>query len=421
MREKLWSRGFLVAVAVGFCISCVFYMLITIMALYAAQEFDAGDAAAGLASSAFVIGAVGARLVAGAASDRFGRRRVLRIALVVFTLAAVAYFAADSLGTLIAVRVVHGMSFGTAHTSISAIAQSLIPASRRAEGTGYFGASSTLATAVGPFIAVLLLSDHGGPGLFVTAVAGGLLALLGALVLGSRQQPEPPTQRATARRRSLHLAALLEPRAVPISLFAATTGIAYSGVLAYLNSYAEELDLSAAAAVFFAVYGVVVLALRLPIGRFQDSRGDNPVLYPAIAALAASLALLAVARTPAMLLLAAGLLGLGWGTVLSAGQAIAVASAPIQNVGKVIATYFVLLDTAVGLGPIVLGLLAGATDFATMYAVLAGLTVVSAVVYHYAHGRRSAPALRQARPAQGEPVLPRRLRRRAGPQESSRP
>ena len=378
MREKLWSRGFLVALAVGFCISCVFYMLITIMALYAAQEFDAGDAAAGLASSAFVIGAVGARLVAGAAADRFGRRRVLRIALVVFTLAAGAYFAADSLGTLIAVRVVHGMSFGTAHTAVSAIAQSLIPSSRRAEGTGYFGASSTLATAVGPLIAVLLLRS-----------AGGVLALGGVLLMRVPRSEADPA--SGTRHRPRRLGALLEPRAIPIALFMLTVGIAYSGVLAFLNSYAEQLDLTSAAAVFFLVYSVVVLALRLPIGRLQDRRGDNVVLYPAIVAFAAGLMVLALAQTGLSFLVAAALMGAGWGTILSGGQAIAVASAPIQNVGNVIATFFVVLDAGVGLGPIALGLLAGATDYRTMYVLLAALTLVSAVVYFFAHGRRSAP------------------------------
>ena len=389
MPERLWTKGFVLVLGVGFCISTVFYLLITTMALYAAEEFNAGDAAAGLASSIFVIGAVSARLFAGAAADRLGRRRVTLVALVVFVLAGAAYFLADSLAVLLVVRVLHGMSFGTAHTAVSAIAQSLIPSSRRAEGTGYFGASSTLATAVGPLIAVLLLRSAGGPGLFTTAVAGGVLALGGVLLMRVPRSEADPA--SGTRHRPRRLGALLEPRAIPIALFMLTVGIAYSGVLAFLNSYAEQLDLTSAAAVFFLVYSVVVLALRLPIGRLQDVRGDNVVLYPAIVAFAAGLLVLAVAQSGTAFLLAAALMGAGWGTILSGAQAIAVASAPIQNVGKVIATFFVVLDTGVGLGPIALGLLLGATDYRTMYLLLAALTLVSAVVYYFAHGRRSSP------------------------------
>ena len=389
MPERLWTKGFVLVLGVGFCISTVFYLLITTMALYAAEEFNAGDAAAGLASSIFVIGAVSARLFAGAAADRLGRRRVTLVALVVFVLAGAAYFLADSLAVLLVVRVLHGMSFGTAHTAVSAIAQSLIPSSRRAEGTGYFGASSTLATAVGPLIAVLLLRSAGGPGLFTTAVAGGVLALGGVLLMRVPRSEADPA--SGTRHRPRRLGALLEPRAIPIALFMLTVGIAYSGVLAFLNSYAEQLDLTSAAAVFFLVYSVVVLALRLPIGRLQDVRGDNVVLYPAIVAFAAGLLVLAVAQSGTAFLLAAALMGAGWGTILSGAQAIAVASAPIQNVGKVIATFFVVLDTGVGLGPIALGLLLGATDYRTMYLLLAALTLVSAAVYYFAHGRRSSP------------------------------
>ena len=378
MPERLWTKGFVLVLGVGFCISTVFYLLITTMALYAAEEFNAGDAAAGLASSIFVIGAVSARLFAGAAADRLGRRRVTLVALVVFVVAGAAYFLADSLAVLLVVRVLHGMSFGTAHTAVSAIAQSLIPSSRRAEGTGYFGASSTLATAVGPLIAVLLLRS-----------AGGVLALGGVLLMRVPRSEADPA--SGTRHRPRRLGALLEPRAIPIALFMLTVGIAYSGVLAFLNSYAEQLDLTSAAAVFFLVYSVVVLALRLPIGRLQDVRGDNVVLYPAIVAFAAGLLVLAVAQSGTAFLLAAALMGAGWGTILSGAQAIAVASAPIQNVGKVIATFFVVLDAGVGLGPIALGLLAGATDYRTMYLLLAALTLVSAVVYYFAHGRRSSP------------------------------
>lgn len=49
------------------------------------------------------------------------------------------------------------MAFAVASTAAMALAQSLIPASRRAEGTGYFTLSLTIATAIGPFVALLLV------------------------------------------------------------------------------------------------------------------------------------------------------------------------------------------------------------------------------------------------------------------------
>lgn len=423
VRAALWTKRFTLALGVSFFISMVFYLLMTTMALYAVHEFSAGEVTSGLASSIFVIGAVAARLVAGTAIARFGQRRVMLLGLVVFTAAAIAYLFITGLGMLLAVRVLHGIAFGFAHTAVGATVQSLIPASRRAEGTGYYGASSTLATAIGPFAAVLLLDEHGSTALFLAATIASVLALVAALLVGSgaptatnagpstsaaptgparaSSPPPPSTRRARA---------VLEPRALPIALFMFVLAIGYSGVLAYVNTYAESIDLTSAAAAFFLVYAVVVLALRMPMGRLQDSRGDNLVIYPAIVAFAAGLAVIALAQTPAAFLVSAALMGLGWGTVMSGGQAIAVASAPIQNVGTVVATFFLLLDLGVGVGPLFLGVLAGATDFRVMYAALAGLALLSTLLYWYVHGRhasrrtRDLPAVSEASPRDRAPA-----------------
>ena len=409
MREKLWTKRFSLALGVSFFISMVFYLLMTTMALYAVHEFSAGEVASGLASSVFVIGAVAARLVAGTAIARLGQRRVMLLGLIVFALAAAAYLFINGLGVLFAVRVVHGIAFGFAHTAVGATVQSLIPTSRRAEGTGYYGASATLATAIGPFAAVLLLDDYGASALFLTATIASALALVAALFVGptatstatvtthgaaASHAPARPARRAQA---------VLEPRALPIALFMFVLAIGYSGVLAYVNSYAESIDLTSAAAAFFLVYAVVVLALRMPMGRLQDARGDNLVMYPAIVAFAAGLLVISLAHTPAAFLLSAALMGLGWGTAMSGGQAIAVSSAPIQNVGTVVATFFLLLDLGVGVGPLFLGLLVGATDFRAMYAALAGLALLTTALYWFVHGRHSTS--RTLQPAGTDPAL----------------
>lgn len=411
MREKLWTKRFSLALGVSFFISMVFYLLMTTMALYAVHEFSAGQVASGLASSVFVIGAVAARLVAGTAIARLGQRRVMLLGLIVFALAAAAYLFINGLGVLFAVRVVHGIAFGFAHTAVGATVQSLIPTSRRAEGTGYYGASATLATAIGPFAAVLLLDDYGATALFLTSTIASALALVAALFVGSAATATAAAQGAASSvparpaRPARRAQSVLEPRALPIALFMFVLAIGYSGVLAYVNSYAESIDLTSAAAAFFLVYAVVVLALRMPMGRLQDSRGDNLVMYPAIVAFAAGLLVISLAHTPAAFLLSAALMGLGWGTAMSGGQAIAVASAPIQNVGTVVATFFLLLDLGVGVGPLFLGLLVSATDFRVMYAALAGLALLTTVLYWFVHGRHSTSRARVSQLTTAEPTL----------------
>src|SRR5699024_2760426 len=105
---KLFTRDFVLASVANLFISMVFYLLMTSMALYAVERFQASDSAAGLASSAFIIGAVVARLFAGKLLALVGRKPLLLVSLAVFVIASILYIPSDSLCLLLIVRFVHG-------------------------------------------------------------------------------------------------------------------------------------------------------------------------------------------------------------------------------------------------------------------------------------------------------------------------
>src|SRR5699024_12539582 len=120
----------------------------------AVARCSGGGAAGGVASSAFRVGAVVARGLTGKYLDFIGRRSRLISAMAVSVLASLAYLVADSLTVLIGLRIVHGIAFGAGNTAIMTAIQSIIPAPRRGEGTGYFGTATTLSTALGPYLGV---------------------------------------------------------------------------------------------------------------------------------------------------------------------------------------------------------------------------------------------------------------------------
>src|SRR5699024_9394792 len=160
-QRRLWNKDFIVALSISVFLAFVFYLLVTSMVGYAVLRFAAGETAAGFASTAFVLGSVLTRPVAGKLLDVVGRRRLLTISLVLAVVVSIAYFFVDSLSLFILSRLAHGMVFGTGHTTLNAAAQDLIPPSRRSEGSGYFAASMTLASAFGPLIAVTTVDEWG--------------------------------------------------------------------------------------------------------------------------------------------------------------------------------------------------------------------------------------------------------------------
>lgn len=378
--ERLWSKDLVLATAINTLVMTIFYLLITTMAVYAVARFQAAGTGAGLASSAFILGAVVARLFGGRAVDSLGTRPVLLAGLVVSVLVSLAYLAAGSLPLLIGVRLVHGVAFGAASTAVTAAAQRLIPDARRGEGTGYYTMSSPLGAALGPLLALALLQRWDYAALFL---ASALISVTGViLTLLLRRGGRTRGRRASAL-------TLLDRDTLPFSSIMLVAGVGSSAVLAFVHPLAVSLDVEAAAATFFLVYAVAVLASRLFIGRLQDRRGDNAVIYPALLVFAGSLFLLSRTTSAEGFVLAGAAVGVGFGSLISAAQAAVVRIARLDHVGLAVSTYYLFLDIGTGLGPLALGALVKAAGYRTMFAAVALVTLATMVQYHLVHGRRA--------------------------------
>lgn len=382
---KLITKTFVLSWLVNVFQYIVMYFLITTMALYAVRQFAASDAAGGFASSAFVVGATVARLATGYIVDRFGRRRVMLIALVLAVAFCALYIPAGSLTLLIIVRLLHGFAYAFVSTAVMAVAQTAIPASRRAEGTGYFALGSTLATAVGPAMALFLVGSFDYDVLFWAALGGSVISLVLGLFL---RDPSPSTDTTQPLERArFSFRDILHPAVIPIGIFMLLIGLCYAGIITYLNAYAEDRDVISGAGFFFMAYAAAMLIMRFVLGKVQDRRGDNAVVYFGLFFFVLALALLSIASADWQVIVAGALTGLGYGSLMPAAQAIAVSAVPAHKIGTGISTLLLLADVGIGLGPIALGALVTAAGFGTMYMLLAAVVVVAAVFYQVTHGR----------------------------------
>ena len=160
MKQPLWTKDFILFIGSNFFVSLNFYILVTTMALYSIEQFQASESEAGLASSIFIVGALIARIFAGALIEKIGRKKMLYFGLLLFLVATFFYFFSSTLSILLIVRFVHGLAFGLSATAMNTTVMDSLPIERRGEGTGYFSLSSTAATAFGPFIGILLLNKY---------------------------------------------------------------------------------------------------------------------------------------------------------------------------------------------------------------------------------------------------------------------
>ncbi|GAA4693451.1 MFS transporter [Phytohabitans rumicis] len=123
-------------------------------------------------------------LLTGAAlGDRFGRRKVFAIGIVIFTVASAAAALAPHVGALIAARAVQGVG-GAIVTPLSlTLLAEAVPADRRGTAFGIWGAMSGLGIALGPVIGGAVVEHASWQWIFWINVPIGVVLLPLILVL----------------------------------------------------------------------------------------------------------------------------------------------------------------------------------------------------------------------------------------------
>lgn len=387
-KSKLWTKDFILIFATMLFVSLVFYLLMTAMTTYAIEQFKASQSQAGLASGIFVIGGLIARLLTGKHLEVIGRKKFLYGSLFLFLLATLSYFPATNLGLLLLVRFIHGAAFGFATTAMPTAIMDIVSIDRRGEGISYFSLSMTLASAIGPFLGIFIMQYTDFNIMFAICTGFSIFSII--IILFARIPEIENTNKQLVTRKDFSRQNIFEKNAIPISIIMLLTGIAFSGILTFLNSYATNTNLSTAASFFFVVYATSILISRPFTGRLLDTKGDNIVMYPALLLFTLGLVLLSRAESGFILLLAGALVGLGFGTIMSCAQVIATKEAPRHCIGLATATFFFFLDLGVGSGPFLIGHIIPIVGFRGMYMLMAVIVFSSIFLYYYVHGKKAS-------------------------------
>jgi MFS family permease len=383
----LWTKDFIVVWLTTFFVALNFYLLMTTIAAYAIEHFNASQRLAGLAAGMFVIGALVSRLLAGKYMEVIGRKKLLYGSLALLLFASLFYFFVGSIISLIVVRFIHGTAFGVSMTVMSTAVIDIISVERRGEGISYFSLSSTMAIAVGPFLGFLIL-QHADFNLILIVCT--LFSLLSIIMMFFSHIPESKiAQKEIEAMKGFSMHDIFEKSAIPVSIIMLIMGIAYSGIVSFINVYAIKINLTTSASFFFVAYAVFTLITRPLTGRLQDIKGDNIVMYPALLLFALSLAVLSQAGHGFILLLAGALVGLGFGTCMSCTQTIVIKGSPLHRIGLATSTFFFCLDAGMGTGPYLAGNIIPIAGFRGMYMTLAVVVFLSIFLYYFVHGRKT--------------------------------
>jgi len=383
---RLWTKDFFLITLVNFFVYFSYYLLISIIAIYASERFHASPSMAGLSAGIFILGAIIGRLYGGASIVRVGHKRILYLGLVLYLITTLLYNAVFSVWILITIRLLHGATFGLASTATGSISAEIIPGERRGEGTGYYALSMTVATAIGPFIGMFLMSRSTfSVSIIICSVALGF-SLLAAIPLTVPKVPLDHTPED--HKEPFKLNHLFEMKAIPISIVSALVCFGYSSILAFLSAYAKSIDLIDAGSFFFIVYAGSIFISRPLVGRLFDRKGENFVAYPTLLLFGVALVMMANVSQGYSILLTGAVVGLSYGNFFAVGLSLAVKASPKNRRALATSTYFIFSDVGFGIGPFFLGLLVPSLGFRGLYLIMAAFILFTSLIYHLLCGRK---------------------------------
>lgn len=369
-QPKLWTRDLVLIILVNLCVFTNHIMSISTFPFYI-QALGGSEAVSGACAVLFSLVAVLVRPFVGWWLDNGARRVVLIAGLVGLAAAPAGYVAVPMLSVALVFRMLHGAALSFSNSTTATVASDVICRPRFAEGMGFFGMATALASAIAPALGLELMG-FGFDVLYLVAAGISVAALVLFLFIRSPKpqvEKHPLTLRALVNRDSL-------PATVTMLIFMFTFGALENFVAIYAS--ANNLP---SASVFFVIMAAMLLFVRVFLGRLVDEKGEAIFVYTGNAAMLVALLLLAFTPNPVTFYLAAALAGYGFGGLEPALQSMAVHTATDETRGSANSTFLCGYDIGYGLGGGAAGALISAVGYPVMWAVVSLACLASAAVY----------------------------------------
>ncbi|MGG4491198.1 MFS transporter [Metabacillus idriensis] len=368
--ERLWTKSFILMVIGMFFLFTAFYMLYPTLPLFI-KERGGSESQIGLAMGAFMLSSVIFRPFVGGLLDRFGRRPFIIWGLLFFAVAMYMYNWIGGIVVLMALRILHGMTWAVSTTAIITAVTDLIPSTRRGEGMGWSGMAMTLAMAIGPMFGLWVTQNLSYHSLFLIAVILTALALV--LTFGSKTTFTPQTDKRKIE--------LFEKAVFPVTVSVFLLFIAYGGITSFIPLFADSIKVNSGT--FFLVYAATLVLIRPLAGKLSDRYGEAFVIIPAMVITISSLIVLSLSTNLFGVIISAVMYGIGFGSAQPALQAATIRLVSLERTGVANASFSTGADLGIGLGAIMLGWISQYSSYQVLFTASAVSVLFSLLMFTF--------------------------------------
>ena len=368
---KLWTRDLVLIILVNLCVFTNHIMSLSTFPFYI-QSLGGTEAVAGICAAAFSFVAVIIRPFVGWWLDNGVRRTALVVGLVLMGLAPLGYVFVPVLSVAIAIRMMHGVGLSFSNSTTATVASDVICRPRFAEGMGYFGMATALASAIAPALGLSLMEGFGFNALYaVAAVIAGLGLVLFAFVRAPK---------VDVPKKKLDLRTIINRDSLPATVTMLIFMFTFGALENFVAIFASEASLPSGS-IYFLVMSAMLLLVRITLGKLVDQRGEAFFVYSCNAAMLVAFLLLAFVPNAVTYILSAVLAGYAFGGLEPSLQSMAVHTSTEETRGSANSTFLCGYDIGYGLGGGIAGSLITGLGYSAMWSIVSLACVLSAIVY----------------------------------------
>jgi MFS transporter, DHA1 family, multidrug resistance protein len=379
------SRSFALLCAIG-VFSFISYNMVRmpVLALFA-ESLGAGPERIGLIVSVSTLTGVFLKLPSGALSDIYGRRLLLRVGVVAFGLPPFLYPFISDLDLLTVLRMFHGLATAIfAPSALATVAE--LYRERRGAALGTYTASTQSGALLGPFIGGYLVYAAGFSAAFVTAGLFGCIAII--IFYSLHLNPPPPRLHEKGLAPLLRemwkgFAVVARNRTVLITSGTdAAKMIANGALMAFLPLYGVSVGLNPGEVGLLFTFQAGTSFFSKPImGRVSDRVGRQPLILIGLLICAVTFLCIPHVSMFALLLLLSAGFGFGEAVVSSSSSALVADSSEFKTLGAGMGMQGTIGDIGHASGPLVAGLLIAHMNYASAFAIIAGIQIMAALAF----------------------------------------
>jgi predicted MFS family arabinose efflux permease len=390
-QPKLWTKDLVLIILVNLCVFTNHIMSLSTFPFFI-QSLGGTEAIAGICAAVFSFVAVIIRPFVGWWLDNGVRRAALVIGLLLLGLAPLGYVFVPTLSLAIALRMLHGVGLSFSNSTTATVASDVICRPRFAEGMGYFGMATALASAIAPAPGLELMYGFGFQVLYATAAGIALLGLVLFMFIHAPKVEVP--------HKKLDLKAIINRDSLPATVTMLVFMFTFGALENFVALFASENGLPSGS-IYFLVMSAMLLLVRVTLGKLVDEKGEAFFVYSCNAAMLVAFLLLAFVPTTPTFIVSAILAGYAFGGLEPSLQSMAVHTADDASRGSANSTFLCGYDIGYGLGGGVAGSLITAAGYTTMWSVVSLACVVSVLIYFF-WARHSDTSFTKLLKARGE-------------------